>query len=286
MPFSIVRDLNAALIGYRAYAFLILEFFNKTKLRGHVVKNFGAIDTKKNRPTFLKGAIKNWPAVQKWDADYLAGLAQGIEGKLIAGQRETESFAFKKMDLSVYFSQNHQQALYLKEFDLLKSLPTLKKDIDLSAFTLPLRRLASRAWIGKPGTKTGLHYDLLNNVLFHIAGEKHVYLLDKKYSRHVPRSQRFDVYARIGELDLSDATFIKKHHPELAPHIINYVLEPGDALFIPKGCWHQVFNPSFTISLSGFFITPAGLPIIAMEETRKLAHHLKLLKVDNCTCHA
>lgn len=99
-------------------------------------------------------------------------------------------------------------------------------------------------WIGRE-TVTPLHHDLTNNLLCQIIGSKLVRLVSPDQFEKI--QHRVHVHSKIGWLS-----------PEIARahkiHFTDFVINPGQMLFIPIGWWHCVkaFGPSVSISFTNF----------------------------------
>lgn len=212
-----------------------------------------------NQPTILQSSIDDWPAVNKWCPEFIQSIGSDIHVRAVVGNKEQGNHKIYGTTLSEVVNK---AGVYLKEFDLFKNVPSLKSDVNFSNFRKPGQLLHSYAWIGNENTETGLHYDLMNNFLFHIYGKKTFYLLDKKFVKEIPKRKNYDMYSRNGDIDLR----LLSNHP-LNEYVIRADLEPGDVLYVPKGWWHQVENNSFTISVSGFVSSFINIAPLYMQET-------------------
>jgi hypothetical protein len=103
-------------------------------------------------------------------------------------------------------------------------------------------------WYGPCGTVTPLHHDTMNVLLTQIRGRKRVTL--------IPANAMPLVYNEVGvysKVDLERPD--KEAYPlfELAPQI-SFVLQPGEALFIPVGWWHHIraLDESISVSFNNF----------------------------------
>jgi len=102
---------------------------------------------------------------------------------------------------------------------------------------------ANSFFIGSRGIRTTLHYDrpLVDNLFCQIHGKKRVRLFAPEEGVHFcPFSfeSKYGHVSRIPEIDQVDHTaFPNFHKAKLAADVI---LDPGDALYIPKGWWHHV----------------------------------------------
>lgn len=96
-------------------------------------------------------------------------------------------------------------------------------------------------WIGPEGIITPLHHDLTNNLFLQVYGRKRFRLIP---SMQVPYMGNTDNHV------FSDFTF-EEPQPQFAQaSVFDFVVEPGEALFIPIGWWHHVVGETASISLS------------------------------------
>ncbi len=99
---------------------------------------------------------------------------------------------------------------------------------------------------GPKGSFTPLHHDLTNNLLLQIVGRKVVLMAapgetPKLYNDH-------GVYSRVRDITEPD---ILARFPRLdGIRIHRALLNPGDALFIPLGWWHQVSSLDFSVTIT------------------------------------
>jgi hypothetical protein len=99
-------------------------------------------------------------------------------------------------------------------------------------------------WLGGR-TVTPLHHDLCNTLLCQIIGRKHVRLIRPYQARRL--ENHTGVYSRLGwvtdEMAAARGLVLK-----------DFVLTPGQALFLPVGWWHCVraLDPSVSITFNHF----------------------------------
>jgi hypothetical protein len=110
----------------------------------------------------------------------------------------------------------------------------------------------TRVWIGSAGTRSMLHSDLKDNLFCQIWGEKHVVLLPWEQSR---AAYPFPDNLVNSQVDLAEPD------PERFPRLWKAVLHagtvrPGDILFIPRGCWHDIRSRTPSVSLNHWFGPP------------------------------
>jgi ribosomal protein L16 Arg81 hydroxylase len=101
-------------------------------------------------------------------------------------------------------------------------------------------------WMGGQGTFTPLHHDLTNNLLLQIVGRKRLLLVapgatPRLYNDH-------HVYSQIR--DLLEPGILSRYPKLEGIHVHQIMLNPGEALFIPLGWWHQVSSLDFSVTIT------------------------------------
>lgn len=122
----------------------------------------------------------------------------------------------------------------------------------------------SNIWMGLPPTYTPLHRDPNPNLFVQLASSKSVRLHEPAIGASVFR----EVQRRIGQ---TSQTNLRGHEmmegpehkalyeaiwgPSAAAPGLEAIVEPGDALFIPKGWWHTIksIGPDVTASVNWWF---------------------------------
>ncbi len=104
-------------------------------------------------------------------------------------------------------------------------------------FDEPRLPFGSALWLGPAGTITPLHHDTSNILFCQIHGRKRIVLCP-------PWAEAL--------LDTADGVYNRRGPEGLAEEIpsIDVVLEPGEALFIPAGWWHDVRALDVSVSLA------------------------------------
>jgi hypothetical protein len=105
-------------------------------------------------------------------------------------------------------------------------------------FDEPRLPYGSALWLGPAGTITPLHHDTSNILFCQIHGRKRIVLAPPWADALLDTAE--GVYNRRGPQALTD---------EEIP-AIDLVLEPGEALFIPAGWWHDVRALDVSVSLA------------------------------------
>ncbi|WP_433337500.1 cupin-like domain-containing protein [Spirillospora sp. CA-294931] len=121
----------------------------------------------------------------------------------------------------------------------------------------------TRLWIGSAGTRSMLHSDLKDNLFCQLHGTKRVTLLPWRASRAAYPFTGNLVNSRI---DLAAPDLERFPRLRSAP-FQGVLMEPGDVLYIPRGCWHDIRSLTPSVSLNHWF----GEPQRTREYLRLLA---------------
>jgi lysine-specific demethylase 8 len=245
-------------------------------------------------PVLFSALAGDWQALTRWTPEFLKSIADERKVTVVVGNRETYAPRFRTIALQEYLQlcffepAPKDEAHYLKEYDLLAAFPELAADLDLSLLTFPGAKTWRFAWVGQRGGRTGFHYDVFNNILTQLAGTKELVLIPPEQSGNMYPNSKFDYGARLSKVDGFAPDLIRfPRYKEALAHARRYTLTPGDALYIPRGYWHQAESLTPTISLSGFTANLwERLTVFNWERLRAAAHKLGLYKHGNCTCHA
>ncbi|KAI0544182.1 hypothetical protein F4679DRAFT_565874 [Xylaria curta] len=171
---------------------------------------------------------------------------------------------------------------YLAQHQLFTQLPSLRNDILIPdyCYTSPplhptnpninqpeLDTPLLNAWFGPPGTISPLHNDPYHNILTQIVGRKYVRLYapretarlaarGKENGVEMGNTSALDIGVVEGWDCLPEGEEEKEEEEEniketfKALPFVDYILEPGDALYIPIGWWHYVRGLSVSFSVS------------------------------------
>lgn len=199
----------------------------------------------KNTPFVVRASTTEWPAVRKWNADYLRKALKGqsvnvavtpignadspIEhkGRLIFVKPWEENQVFDafldyvcKQELSgdrkgeVRYAQTQNDNLR-GEYEIL--FEDVEKEISWARLALEKEPEAINLWIGNSQSITALHRDPYENVYCQILGQKHFVLMPPL------------AYPCIGEQSLKPAHYVRKED--------SLVIEEEDGAFVPFATW-------------------------------------------------
>lgn len=216
-----------------------------------------------NQPLLIRQAVKDWPAVARWNAEYLIEKAGDCEVQIQARRNqnrnyETESSQHRQMTrfgdfVRQVFSGEASNDVYMtaRNGDVNgQALAGLWADLEPLPNMLSGPADARRMffWIGPAGTVTPLHHDLTNNLMAQVVGRKLVKLIAPDYLPYI--YNHFHCYSQVDPENVDTAKF------PLFERVRVYDVEigPGDLLFLPVGWWHHVrsLDPSITITATNF----------------------------------
>jgi hypothetical protein len=251
------------------------------------------IDPNACLPCVIRGAAGQWPATRRWTFDHLAQLGGDRPVTLVVGNRELGETRFVASTFDACMGSlaakgsiwgDGARTAHLKEFDLLREFPVLRNDVDMRALFPTHHHVASSAWIGPQGAHTGLHYDLLDNLAVLLRGSKRFYLARRgAVESQGAMSSKYDRWARLAGIGIQELA--TRYLPPASLFMAD--LQPGDAIHVPKGWWHEVVNLDSSIFLSGFF---GPMPQVAglwlSTGIRQFIHDALPLGGRHCTCHA
>jgi len=180
----------------------------------------------------------------------------------------TKSFRFEVLPFMDFIQRVHQEISYLRAVgkNPRKERAHFWKDFApiaaASGFQFPCslvpreRYFSSVLRIASPGLQLWTHYDTMDNVLFHFAGKKRVLLFRPE---DIPEIMMHGCASAILDVDTDERIKSARENA------LEFVLEPGDALFIPALWPHNVTTvgdqPSVSVNI---FWRPKGV-----DELRK-----------------
>jgi hypothetical protein len=205
-------------------------------------------------PVVLTDAIRSWPACTRWSPEDFRARLGDVEVEAMIGRnadphcdRDLVSYRtrLKMAELvdrvraagvsnDIYLIAHNQNLLRPELHCLLDDVAP-----DPKVFDPALLKNAVSLWFGPAGTLTPLHHDGTNILFCQIYGRKRVVLVAPEESSLLDEADGF--YAR--------------HDPESGDWPSERVcrsveLQPGEALFIPAGWWHQLRALDVSISFS------------------------------------
>jgi hypothetical protein len=222
-------------------------------------KDFLENYVKPQKPVVIERLVGDWPAIQKWDLEYIKEIAgektvplyddRPISAKFKFNQAHTEMKMAEYIELLKAGPTNYRIFLY----HLLKEVPQLQRDFWFPNLGLRFIKKLPTLFFGGENSKVFMHYDIdFANILhFHFHGKKRCILYppsETKYLYKLP-------HALISREDIDFANPDLEKFPALK-NAKGYVAElnHGECLYMPEGYWHQMtyLTPGFSMSLRAF----------------------------------
>ncbi len=218
------------------------------------------------KPVVIEHFVDDWPAVKKWDLEYMAQ---------VAGEKMVPLYDNRPVSHKDKFNEPHAEmkmrdyvALLEKEptkyriflWNILKEVPQLQKDFSYPDFGLRLMKGLPMLFFGGKDSYTFMHYDIdLANIFhFHFHGKKEVILFHQDqndYLYKIPHS-----LITREDIDFHDPDYNKWPALKKAKGYTAH-LEHGNVLYMPEGYWHYMryLTPGFSMSLRAIPRNPKNL---------------------------
>jgi len=210
-------------------------------------------------PLVIKGLVKDFPCVKKWNIEY---LKQNCGQYLVKGFTKSDDkdwlnnqFDNVKVLDDVKFANacdmiKNGELIYINNFhSIFIDCEVLQKDLDLEKLDeiTPLEYSGtSQLFFGPKGTGTTLHCAAYANVFYNIKGRKKWTFIDPEYSPYLSPVLSNNGFFVVSKLNYFKDKSILRNIPKY-----EYVLEEGDVLFNPSWWWHCVENMSeYTIGVA------------------------------------
>lgn len=192
-------------------------------------------------PLIIKNYAIQFPAGKLWTFDYFKEKL-GDKKVGIFDNKIKRNTAYVVPDLHLPFStfldiiqKNEETSYRMFLFDMFKECPELKIDFPTPEIMKGLLGNIGFCFFGGKNTSVRFHYDIdASNVLMtQVLGRKQVILIAPEYNELIYRVP----YSSFSLIDLENPDY--ESFPGLA-HVkgYNFILEPGDALFMPSRYWH------------------------------------------------
>jgi hypothetical protein len=208
------------------------------------------------QPVVVRGSATAWPALERWDRDYLRAQAGDLEVPTrrtpldqdeLSVEKVHQGFAQLSTVLDECDSASDTEA-YVPGIPL-KSAPALLADIERPAFldNQPLRQTS--LFLGQNTRCLGHMHPVAQAVLTQVAGEKEIVMyaphdLSKLYMHPVWDTAFFQSRVNFHALDAD-------RFPRIAEaQAFTVRLQPGDSLFIPVHWLHVPTGFGWTLSVT------------------------------------
>lgn len=211
-----------------------------------------------HRPCVITGAMEDWPARDRWTLDYLEERVGDAEVEIQFDRDRDEDYERnsdahkRRMPFWEFVGLLRQGGTTNNFYCTANNAPANREALEplwddvgaLDPYLDPATRAAGGfIWIGPRGTITPFHHDLTNNLLAMIRGRKRVRLVSS-YETPLMRNH-------VHSFSKWDGADLPGGPPGPGrPLVIDCLLQPGEALFIPVGWWHLIEGVDLTFSVS------------------------------------
>lgn len=206
-------------------------------------------------PAIFNDLVTRWPAFEKWTPGWLAEHFGDVEVTACVGRegkpKPDADWAelVRKMTLRELVDRittdgNDTYVISKNGVIAIPELAPLLNDLALPSEIFGPEPNPARMglWIGAAGTHTPLHHDGDNSFFCQVHGRKRVRLAPPESLALLDRAN--GVYSEWDPKDKAELA----SGPE---HLVEVVVQAGEALLIPAGWWHQVdaLEPSITVTI-------------------------------------
>jgi hypothetical protein len=221
------------------------------------------------RPVVLTGVIDDWPARQRWTADYLDATL---------GDRRVKVQQLDDNNVTRYEARTLEQVRFGDFIAAIRQVPPAKRyylvignihvvdnwprrfmkpvfpelfpDMTIPPFVDAERLLEVNLWVGYSGVVSNLHFDPLDNCLCMIRGRKHLRIYGPAESGYMHLPSPFGLENPLhSPVDALRPDFGRYPQFQQARYH-GCTLEPGEVLYMPAGYWHHVRSEDFNVAVN------------------------------------
>lgn len=214
---------------------------------------------RKQKPVVIEQLTSDWPAYEKWNFQYIKGIAGEKTVPLYddrpVSHKDGFNQAHAQMKMSDYINLLESKPTNYRIFlyNLMKQVPKLRDDFKWPDMGLRLVKQLPMLFFGGEGSKVFMHYDIdYSNILhFHFQGVKQCILFAPDQTPYLYKIP----HALISHesIDLDHPDFHQWPALEKATGLVTQ-LKHGEMLYMPEGYWHYMkyLTPGFSMSLRAF----------------------------------
>ena len=220
-----------------------------------------------NRPVIIVGCMEDWKPYKTWTFDYfrrhhqdsIVGIQDGRDSDPLYEQNQ--KFHRKEVRFGDFLDRiertDSSNDFYMTAGNMGAHRAALSQLFD-DAENINIRNeyfefpAEGSLWIGPKGTVTPLHFDMINNFFCQIRGSKRVRLVPSWSMPWV-----YNDYHVYSDVDAASPDF--DQHPLFSNvTMYDFVIYPGEILFIPMGWWHHLESLEPAVSLTRKRLNHAG----------------------------
>ncbi|KAH6807509.1 transferring glycosyl group transferase [Perilla frutescens var. frutescens] len=240
-----------------------LERDNIVRKRGISVEEFVSSFEEPNKPVLLEGCLEKWPAMEKWDREYLVEVCGDDQFSVGPVQMKLEDY-FRYSDQA-----REERPLYLFDPKFAEKVPQLGMDYEVpdyfseDLFSVLGRERPDYRWIiiGPAGSGSSFHIDPNSTSAWNavVRGSKKWVLFppDVVPPGVYPSPDGAEVACPVSIIEwfmnFYNATKSWKKRP------IECVCKAGEVIFVPNGWWHLVINLEDSVAITQNFVSRRNL---------------------------
>ncbi|KAK4480904.1 hypothetical protein RD792_011762 [Penstemon davidsonii] len=240
-----------------------LERDNIVRKKGISVEEFVLNFEEPNKPVLLEGCLKNWPAMKKWDREYLTEVCGDVRFSVGPVEMNLEDY-YKYSD-----QVNEERPLYLFDPKFVEKVPYLGMDYEVpkyfneDLFSVLGNERPDYRWIiiGPSGSGSSFHIDPNSTSAWNavIRGSKKWVLFppDVVPPGVFPSPDGAEVACPVSIIEwfmnFYNATKSWKKRP------IECICKAGEVIFVPNGWWHLVINLEDSVAITQNFVSRRNL---------------------------
>jgi hypothetical protein len=247
-------------------------------------------------PVILTGAMRDWPALAKWNSEYMKEILRPERPLDIFFCDRGQSFTASADEVfSALASRSPSSRAYYISVGCIKVGPRnrrfqkaqyaeLERDIVVPDLVPRDALFEMNFWAGTHGVVTNLHYDFAENLLAIVRGRKDIVLFAPDQTSFLYAARPLD----FGTLPFQSMVDLAFPRLERFPKLVRakyhrFYLEEGEILFLPSGFWHYIRSEGAHMAVNIWFdearffkrLRPQHLRTMCNELIRRAAGPLR-----------
>ncbi|HXB41849.1 MAG TPA: cupin-like domain-containing protein [Bacteroidia bacterium] len=209
---------------------------------------------KTQKPVVIKGLAKNTFAGHRWSIDYfkesmgetIVDVYDNRKGNPSSANTSADT-RMKLGDFLDVISKSEKSDLRIFLYNMFRHNPILRKEFPCPEIFKGALDKVGHMFFGGKNTTVRIHYDVdMSNVIHtHFGGKKRVVLIAPEYT-NLLYCLPLNTYSLINP----DKPDYKKYPGLTFVKGYDFIIEPGDSVFMPSGYWHYMtyLEPGFSVS--------------------------------------